>query len=395
MDPFNAFNMSAGDYHRSAGPSAAASRQKSCNACVRGKRRCDKTYPRCTRCAAKGLDCVYQKVPSRPSHSTAAAAASSTIATPTVPRQVQAQAQAQTQDMNWDGSSTNSDQDATPDFDMDGLDFMDIGSSSSSAAQTSNTTTPGTTATLNIDPTLDFSVVDMLNEAANQGSNIWSLPPFGEPKADFPIVPLPMPTSLEPKRPIRDLTVLACDMDGGECISIDPMVIHDPQSRVHYIINHITNLHLNFAQTRCLPFLHHRLYASSLPRTIMSAFCASTAYANRTPETKAWVYKLLGEAASEIHKEGDKAKTAVEKVARVQALIVVESMRAFDGDFSSRVAAMKERNKLVDWFSELDRLRLEMEEDPANGIGFSKDQPPKSWDVSILCPCFFVSDGVD
>ncbi|UKZ62318.1 uncharacterized protein TrAtP1_003569 [Trichoderma atroviride] len=42
---------------------SAASRQKSCNACVRGKRRCDKRTPRCTRCAAKGLDCVYQRQP--------------------------------------------------------------------------------------------------------------------------------------------------------------------------------------------------------------------------------------------------------------------------------------------------------------------------------------------
>ncbi|KAF7542671.1 hypothetical protein G7Z17_g11373 [Cylindrodendrum hubeiense] len=41
----------------------AASRQKSCNTCVRGKRKCDKKTPRCTRCAAKGLDCVYQKLP--------------------------------------------------------------------------------------------------------------------------------------------------------------------------------------------------------------------------------------------------------------------------------------------------------------------------------------------
>jgi hypothetical protein len=43
---------------------AAASRQKSCNACVRSKRRCDKRTPKCTRCAEKNYACVYQNVPS-------------------------------------------------------------------------------------------------------------------------------------------------------------------------------------------------------------------------------------------------------------------------------------------------------------------------------------------
>lgn len=38
---------------------AAASRQKSCNACVRSKRRCDKRTPRCTRCATKRALCIY------------------------------------------------------------------------------------------------------------------------------------------------------------------------------------------------------------------------------------------------------------------------------------------------------------------------------------------------
>jgi hypothetical protein len=39
--------------------SGGASRQKSCNACVRSKRRCDKTLPACARCTKKGWPCVY------------------------------------------------------------------------------------------------------------------------------------------------------------------------------------------------------------------------------------------------------------------------------------------------------------------------------------------------
>ena len=40
-------------------PPDAASRQKSCNACVKSKRRCDKVQPICSRCAERHEVCVY------------------------------------------------------------------------------------------------------------------------------------------------------------------------------------------------------------------------------------------------------------------------------------------------------------------------------------------------
>lgn len=39
--------------------SSDKSRQRSCNACVRSKRRCDKRTPQCTRCTERGLPCLY------------------------------------------------------------------------------------------------------------------------------------------------------------------------------------------------------------------------------------------------------------------------------------------------------------------------------------------------
>lgn len=40
---------------------SSASRQKSCHACVRGKRGCDKRQPTCSRCVEKKIQCVYAK----------------------------------------------------------------------------------------------------------------------------------------------------------------------------------------------------------------------------------------------------------------------------------------------------------------------------------------------
>lgn len=41
--------------------SGPASRQKSCNACVRSKRKCDKQAPTCSRCAERDEPCVYKR----------------------------------------------------------------------------------------------------------------------------------------------------------------------------------------------------------------------------------------------------------------------------------------------------------------------------------------------
>jgi hypothetical protein len=40
---------------------SSASRQKSCHACVKGKRGCDKRHPVCSRCQEKKIQCIYAK----------------------------------------------------------------------------------------------------------------------------------------------------------------------------------------------------------------------------------------------------------------------------------------------------------------------------------------------
>ena len=53
-----------------AGVPASVSRQKNCNSCVQGKRRCDRRTPACSRCARKKLLCVYGKALVTPSTET-------------------------------------------------------------------------------------------------------------------------------------------------------------------------------------------------------------------------------------------------------------------------------------------------------------------------------------
>lgn len=372
-DVFNPLNVTRAD--RSSG--IAASRQKSCNACVRGKRRCDKTYPKCTRCSAKGLDCVYQKLP------------------PTPPKQQQQQQQQSTsspsESSSFGQSSLGQSQmpDLTPTDDFD----MNFGMPECNLGPQAHTTTAGGTSsttpeTLTLDPNLDFNIADLIN-GTQQGHSLWDLPGFAEPKAQFP-APVPVPTfgdsgqasdEGEPRPPIRDVAIL--EKATMDCIATDPLLVHDTRSRIGFVLGFLKNCHKTFAQTRSLPFMHPRLYAQHLPRTMMTAFCAASTYATHTPATKAWALRVLSESAKEIQSEGRNAVSALDKLARVQALVIVDTMRQLDGDISMRTAAERERGLVLEWVSELGRLKGEVEggENPVNA---SRDKAPRSWEGWLL-----------
>ena len=275
-----------------------------------------------------------------------------------------------------------------------------------------STTSPDT---LQLDPSLDFCIADLIGSSSHATSSLWTIPGFLDPKTEFP-APVPMmhpPCPLSPqaaspptcggsssssssslhttRQPIRDVAVFN-DNTLSTCTAMDPLLVHDVRSRVGFIVDYMTSLHASFARTRTLPCLHPRLYTASLPRTVMTAFCAATVYANRTPATKAWAMRLLADAACEIHAEGARGTTAgaaaaplspLDKLARVQALFVVDTMRMFDGDISLRHAAEKERPVLLEWVRELIELRQELEEAEPTGEA-SRDRPPPSWDVRSL-----------
>ncbi len=413
--------------------SSLSSRQKSCNACVRGKRRCDKRTPRCTRCAAKGLDCVYHKLP--PSH---AGSTSSSAA------------QQQHQPAS---GSTSPEMTDVPDFDM-GFDYESLGTETSPESMCHVPDQPpqlhqqhnhshhhhhsnnNNNSHLHLGPGLDFDIVDFMNAVptgnthttatlsppsahdATGGANSFFASLFegtaaaggtGASKLDIPPVPF-MSSALvpqAPKTPVRDLSLLRPDVacDGGR---LDALAVHDPRSWLGYTMRSLTGMHTAFAQTRALPFLHPRLWAAQLPAAILAVFSAATAYANRSDDNRAWIMKLLADTAVAVHREGEAAATPHDKLARVQALVILDSMRVFDGDVGMRAAAEREAHILSAWIGELQQVVNTLENEAVQhaqggaaglvpdsmdaaggggggGAGYpSRDRPPRGWDAWIL-----------
>ncbi|POR39717.1 Fungal Zn(2)-Cys(6) binuclear cluster domain containing protein [Tolypocladium paradoxum] len=346
-----------------AAAAAAASRQKSCNACVRGKRRCDKRTPRCSRCAAKGLDCVYQRMPPPPP------AARSPHPQPTV-----AGCSSASSVVAADSSSSSA---CVPEFDM-GFDMVSLGTDTSPE---NLHTDVGGVGMLGGAGGLDFSIVDLMN-ASGSGSEMWNLQGYGENKMDLP--PLPSgppaapPAPLSQQQPIRDLSLL--QSSDQMCLDADPLQVHDPRTRMGFVVHFLSSLHATFARTRALPFVHPRLWTAQLPKAILAAFSAATAYGARSPANKAWTIRLVSDAAREIHREGERAATSTDKLARVQALTVLNSVRVFDGDVGLRAAAEREMAVLLAWIKELEGIRDELEAETRSQRGALRE-PPKSWEV--------------
>ncbi|KAJ4272192.1 hypothetical protein NW762_000903 [Fusarium torreyae] len=310
---------------------AAASRQKSCNACVRGKRKCDKNTPRCTRCAAKGLDCVYQRLPPG----------------------------ANFHDDDIGGFGVADTLNDVPDFDM-GFDINNLGTTTDSSTSTSNTTPDSlgrvTTSSIELDSPLDFSIIDhLMANDTSVGSELWNMGDYGSSSSKLGIPPVPMPVAPVVIRDIAGLSRLEpCMAD------FNPLDVYDPRTRVGYTVDVITNLYKDFARTRRLPFIHPRLYGSNLPRTMLAAFSAASAYSARTLENRSWVYKLIADMAKDIHREGERASTPAEKLARVQAMVVLDSMRMFDGDVTMRATSEREMPQLMAWMLALKEMEEEL-----------------------------------
>ena len=401
------------------GGSGSASRQKSCNACVRGKRRCDKTMPRCTRCAAKGLDCVYAKLPPSaitmgvgPSSSSADATAAAAAAAPMV---VDADMSDSLLDAMGSASdhhqhhlhhhhqNNNNNNNLMHGFDMvTGLDIHSLGSGST------NTTSPESLA---LDPNLDFSLVDLIGppssatptttttttntDGNNTSSNstLWSsinsnlfgddVQPPALGKADYPP---PVPT-----RPIRDLALISPRFDTG-CPGFDAMDVHDPRTSVGFLAAHMKAMPATFASTRVLPHVHPRLYAGggNLPRTMLTAFAAASTYTHRSPDTQAWAVRAVGEAAKEVLEEGARAATPLERLARVQASLILDAIRFLDGDVALRAAMDKDVPIAISWLKDLVEMEREMHnktmesEAEAGGAEGQGPCPPKTWEQWIL-----------
>ncbi|KAK1990416.1 hypothetical protein LX36DRAFT_686031 [Colletotrichum falcatum] len=409
---------------------ADKSRQKSCNACVRSKRRCDKRTPRCTRCAEKNFSCVYQNLPSAPAAG-GPARAGATAPTPPVngnfglgtsssssslpPSSFPAGFASTGQDDTLQAMDLGGDEGCMSSLNFNTLDghhlqhppeqqqqkqqqqqqqntlesssYIDCGLHTLVATEDmgggGNNSTP--LPNLGIDATtapFDFnSVMDFINADPVTGGEIqlW----------ETPLTPVVQKTMTpEMNSSIWEEEVPAMCQE----IGFKPWQIHEPSSRVGYLVGVFKNMHVTFAQTKQTPFLHRHLYRGTreTPRPLLVAYTAISAYAGRTEANKDWAIRALCEGANEVLK-GSKGTashlTGHEKLARTQALWLLQTVRCFDGDIYLRAQAERDMDVLEGWLKELEGMRDNFDEVHFLDEGAMRARAPRSWEVWLFNEC--------
>ncbi|GJC99573.1 C6 zinc finger domain protein [Colletotrichum higginsianum] len=186
--------------------------------------------------------------------------------------------------------------------------------------------------------------------------------------------------------------------DGG----FQPWQIHEPASRVGHLLGVIKNMHITFAQTMQTPFLHRHLYLGTreIPRSLMAAYTAISAYVGRTEANKDWAIRALCEGTAEVLKGSKDAKslsssnlTGHEKLARAQALWLLQTIRCYDGDVALRAQAERDMDVLKRWLEELESMRDNFDDMHLLEDAVLRARPPRSWEVWVFNDCFVVHDG--
>jgi hypothetical protein len=154
-----------------------------------------------------------------------------------------------------------------------------------------------------------------------------------------------------------------------------------PSSRIAYSVAAMKNYHISMARTNSTPFLHPRLYSATTPASIVNAFTVCVLYVNKTPETEALVWRILDRNMMMLLDPMAQGGTELEMLARVQALILYQTIRIWDGGIRQRANAEAVMPVLEDWTGGLKKIR-----DGADQISIQNGQdttqhPPSSWEV--------------
>ncbi|KAH7110601.1 hypothetical protein B0J11DRAFT_448147 [Dendryphion nanum] len=272
----------------------APSRQKSCLACVQSKRKCDKGIPKCQRCVARKSDCEYngRYLEQRPPNARGNADENYALAEPIIKSLAEPQMPS-----NWQLQSTS--------------------------------LFPDTTAIL---PWMSDAFFGL-------GTNQFS---FGSISKDF---------SLD-STVINDMIARYNSYEIGHII---PEV--NAQDRVGFVAKRLALIPKTFTEEGQTFFIHRALFQEKSPPALQDALSACALYSMKTTKNQALVFSNLEHKRLQLIANTDPLVVSrTNLLAAIQALILYQIIRLFDGDIRLRAQAEADESVLMMWATHL-RLR--------------------------------------
>lgn len=106
------------------------------------------------------------------------------------------------------------------------------------------------------------------------------------------------------------------------------------------------------------PFIHHQLYRQRLPRSIQDAYTSLTAYLAKNPKNENLTFRIIEDRVAQLLQDQPPNRPPssldiLEHLARVQALLVYQVIRLFDGNIRLRAQAEQHSPVLSRWVGQL------------------------------------------
>lgn len=148
------------------------------------------------------------------------------------------------------------------------------------------------------------------------------------------------------------------------------------QERIVYVVKQIKSYPGLFVREGQTPFIHSSLWKDRLPRAIQDVLGACALYGERRQTNQALVFGVISAAADRLISDYPLVTiAAMEQLAGVQALILYQIIRLFDGDIRQRADAERANPTLQDWTRKL-QDRMQKIEDPSPPVDINSPTPP-------------------
>ncbi|KAF2116308.1 hypothetical protein BDV96DRAFT_645639 [Lophiotrema nucula] len=110
------------------------------------------------------------------------------------------------------------------------------------------------------------------------------------------------------------------------------------------------------------PFIHPMLYQSGMPKPLQDAYAACAIYSTKTPQNEFVALTVIESKANELVRSPNQASwTPLDLLAAIQALLIFQFIRLFDGDIRQRAQAEQSEQLLESWTEQL-KSRTEEEQ---------------------------------
>jgi hypothetical protein len=193
-----------------------------------------------------------------------------------------------------------------------------------------------------LNPTMDITPVFDQNQIEA------SLPPFPDYDLDWPDVMTNIDSFLVPDQ-IEDFDAPSRSVLAGEIY----------QERIIYSVKRMKAYTDLFVRQGSTPFINGNLYAESMPTTLLEVLSVCALYGQKTERNQSLVFRTISHKASRLVEDYvPVGLSAMEQLASVQALILYQIIRLFDGDIRQRADAERAVTTLNVWTKQL-KLRMQ------------------------------------